>query len=107
MAETKVTGNESRWSTDDEEEVGDSDEGEQDNPEEVAAVESTIISAEPRTSDSAPPLAEEVKGHERGDQDEEKPESSVANLRGGESSPPHSEAKGDHSDGEDGGSIEM
>ena len=107
MAETKATGNESRWSTDDDEEVGESDERDQDNSEEVAAVESSIVSAEPRSGDSAPSLAGEVKGHERDDQDEEKPKSLVANLRGGESSPPHSEAEGDHSDGEDEDNIGM
>ena len=90
-------------------EVDTLDEGDEDSSEEVAAAvgSSIIIAAEPRSGDSAPSLAEEVKDHERDDQDEEKPKSSVANLRGGESSPPHSEAKGDHWYGEDEDNIEM
>ena len=52
------------------------------------------------TGDSGSSLAE-LEGHERDDQeDEENPGSSVAELRGGESSSPSAEAKGDHPDGE-------
>ena len=127
MDETKVIDDKFRWSTDKVTAVeyprrnrgvasssivleGDElDEGDdEDNSEEVAAVRASIIAAEPSSGDSVPSLAEEVKSHERDDQDEEKSESSVANLlRGGESSPPHSEAKGHHSDGEYQDNIEM
>ena len=66
-----------------------------------------LLVDEPGSGDLAPSLAEEVKDHERDDQDEEKPKSPMANLRGGESSPPPAEAKGDHSDCEDQDKTEM
>ena len=60
------------------------------------------------SDDSGPSLAE-VKDHQRDDQEDQdnKPGSSVAELRGGESSSPPAEAKGDHSDSEHEEETEM
>ena len=104
MDETKVISDESGRSSlsalrirhDVEDDNPDEEDGE-DNSE-VKVVESSIVD-EPGSGSSAPSFAE-VKCHERDD-------SSVADLRDVESPSPPSEAKGDHSDGEDKDETEM
>ena len=78
-----------------EEEVDKSGEGDDDNSEEITAVESSIV-VEPRSGDSGPYL-KDLKKHGLDD-----PE-----LLVGEPSPPPPEAKGDHSDGEEEDQTEM
>ena len=78
-----------------EEEVDKSDKGDEDNLEEITAVESSIV-VEPRSGDSGPYL-EDLKEHGLDD-----PE-----LRVGEPSQPPPEATGDHSDGEEENQSEM
>ena len=66
------------------------------------------IEVEKDESDDSGPSLAEVKGHERDDQeDQEKPGSSVAELRDDESPTLPAEAKGDHSYDEDEGKAEM
>ena len=57
-----------------------------------------VVDVEEHESDDSGPSLAEVKDHERDYQeDQEKPRSPGAELRGGESSPLLAEAKGNHS----------
>ena len=81
-----------------EEEVDKSNEGDEDNSEEITAVESSMIVDEPRSSGDSGPYLEDLKEYGLDD-----PE-----LRVGEPSPPPPESnKEDHSDGEEEDQTEM